>query len=322
MLVVYPAGRFDSLRKFPLNGEPLTLGAGPDSTIEIDAPNIRPKHATLTCRGGEWFLSGDEECSVGEVPLAEDSTRVVRIGDPIRVGDVLMELRQSTAEDRASGGGIEDEADTEEFLRPPPWPTVRVTEGPSVGHVLALKEEGRVYVVGRGPKADLKVEDRNVSREHLEVVRKKEGIVVMDRTSTRGSWLGYTRLVPNRRARWDNRRMLKLGVTVLVVDEPAERVAEFSMRAPETPPPVSVGRLSTTTLSYEDEGRDATASGVMMAPSAVPSSPMALGGMPLRPRAAPPPGPSALRTVLKVLGLLVLAAAVAALIALVALLAR
>lgn len=313
-LVVYPAGRFNSLRKFPLNGEPLTLGAGPDSAIEIDAPNVRPKHAVLSCRGGEWFLQGDEECSVGEVPLSEDNTRVVRIGDPVRVGDVLMELRQATSEES-------DEADTEEFLRPPPWPTVRVTEGPSVGHVLALKEEGRVYVIGRGPKSDLTVEDRNVSREHLEVVRKKEGIVVMDRTSTRGSWLGYTRLVPNRRARWDNRRMLKLGVTVLVVDEPAERVAEFSMRAPEAAP-ISVGRLSTTSLSYEDEGRDATASGVMMSPSVAPPSIVAFGGMPVRSRSAPPPGPSALRTVLKVFGLLLLAAAVAALIALVALLAR
>jgi hypothetical protein len=191
-----------------------------------------------------------------------------------------------------------------------------------MGHVLALKEEGRVYVIGRGDKADLKVDDRNVSRDHLEVVRKKEGIVVMDRTSTRGSWLGYTRLVPNRRARWDNRRMLKLGVSVLVVDEPQERVAEHSIRAPDAGP-VSVGRLSNTTLSYEDEGRDAGASGIMMAPTAVPSSPMALGGMPLRQRAsARPPGPSAFRTVLKVFGLLVLAAVVAALIAVVALLAR
>ncbi len=313
-LVVYPAGRFDSLRKFPLNGEPLTLGAGPDSAIEIDAPNVRKLHAKLSCRGGEWFLQGDEECSVGEVPIAEDSFRVVRIGDPIRVGDVLMELRHTSDES--------DDADSEEFLRPPPWPTVRVTEGPSVGHVLALKEEGRVYVVGRGPKADLKVEDRNVSRDHLEVVRKKEGIVVMDRTSTRGSWLGYTRLVPQRRARWDNRRMLRLGVSVLVVDEPAERVAEFSRRAPDVPGPISVGRLSNTVLSYEDEGRDATASGIMMAPSAVPSSPQAMGGMPLRQRSAPPPGRSAFRTVLKVFALLLLAAVIAAIIALVALLAR
>ncbi len=314
-LVVYPAGRFGTLRKFPLNGEPLTLGVGPDSAIEVDAANVRAKHATLSCRGGEWFLQGDQECSVGEVPLAEDSTRVVRIGDPIRVGDVLMEMRQTVVEGS-------DDAATEGFLRPPPWPTVRVTEGPSVGHVLALKEEGRVYVIGRGPKSDLKVDDRNVSREHIEVVRKKEGIVVMDRTSTRGSWLGYTRLVPQRRARWDNRRMLKLGVTVLVVDEPAERVAEFSLRAPDVAAPISVGRLSNTVLSYEDEGRDATASGVMMAPSAIPTSPIALGGMPLRARSSPPPGPSAWKTVLKVFGLLLLAAAVAALIALVALLAR
>jgi pSer/pThr/pTyr-binding forkhead associated (FHA) protein len=312
-LVVYPAGRFDSLRKFPLNGERLTLGAGPGSAVEIDAPNIRPHHAILSCRGGEWFLQGDEECSVGEVPLAEESTRVVRPGDPIRVGDVLMELRPGTADEAG------DEGDTEEFLRRPPWPTIRVTEGPSVGHVLGLKEEGKVYLVGRGSGADLKIEDRNVSREHLEVVRKKDGIVVMDRTSTRGSWLGYTRLVPQRRARWDNRRMLKLGVTVLVVDEPAERVAEFSLRPPEAGA-VSVGRLSTTSLSYEDEGRDATASGVMLAPTAVPSSPMMLGGA--RPRAVPPAGPSALRTVLKVLAIVALAGAVAGLIALVALLAR
>jgi hypothetical protein len=268
----------------------------------------------LVCRGGEWFIQGDEECSVGEVPLAEDNPRVVRVGDPIRVGDVLMELRPEAAE------GDEDENDTQQ-LRRPPWPTIRVTEGPSMGHVLALKEEGRVYVIGRGKDADLLVEDRNVSRHHLEVVRQKDGIVVADRTSTRGSWLGYTRLVPQRRARWDNRRMLKLGVTVLVIDEPAERVAEYTLRAHESAP-VSVGRLSATSLSYVDEGRDAsaTSSGIMMAPA---SSPQLAAIMAARPstRTQPQP-PSGVATVLKVLALVVFAGVVAALIALVALLAR
>ena len=150
---------------------------------------------------------------------------------------------------------------------------------------------------------------------------------MMDRTSTRGSWLGYTRLVPQRRARWDGRRMLRLGVTVLVVDEPAERVAEYTLRAADAAP-ISVGRLSSTSLSYEDEGRDAgaTTSGIMMAPG---STPLLMSGIAMSGsasnragRAGQPAGPSALNTLLKVLGLIVLAGVVAGVIALVALLAR
>jgi hypothetical protein len=323
VLVVFPAGRFQATRQFPLNGEKMTVGSAADARVPIDGANIRAQHASFSCRGGEWFIIGDDQCSVGDVPLAEDCARVVRAGDPIRVGEVAMVLQPSTA----AGGAVPISEDDVTHLRPPPWPTVRVTEGPSVGHVVGLKEEGRTYVVGRGDKCDLKLDDRNVSREHVEITRTPKGILVQDRTSTRGTWLGSTRLVPNRRARWDGRRMVKLGATVLVLDEPQERAMGSALHPSQAPPPMSP-HPNAGGIAYEDEGRDAlavpsgpiTSSGMSKAAVLTPLPPPGAPSVPPLRRTAPPP--SAAKAVLKVFALLGLALLVALLIAVVALLAR
>lgn len=244
-LVVFPSGRHPELRKFPLGDTPIAIGSGQSDHVALDVAGIREGHAQIRFHRGEWLLTGDEMCSVGDVPLSEQLSRVVRVGDTIWIGDASMEIRLLDDEP--------DVAPTLQYRRPPDVVTVRVVEGPDVGLELALNEDGRSYLVGRRATCGLRLGDRNVSREHLELLRRGDQVLVLDRLTTCGSWLGLSRLVPQRRALWNGKRMLRIGSTVLTVDEPMEWATRVITQedVPATP--------SSKMMIYDDEGRDASA---------------------------------------------------------------
>jgi hypothetical protein len=105
-----------------------------------------------------------------------------------------------------------------------------------------MKEEGREYVVGRGPKCDLVIDDREVSREHIKLMRKGYAIFLKDLSSTRGSWLGRSAVYTGATVEWVRPRMLRVGATVLSLDLPefVRRAApQAQASAPMTPPPRS-----------------------------------------------------------------------------------
>lgn len=49
-------------------------------------------------------------------------------------------------------------------------------------------------IVGRGSEADVRIDDRDVSRRHCEIVIRSDGIVVRDLGSTHGTWYDGRRL--------------------------------------------------------------------------------------------------------------------------------
>ena len=90
-----------------------------------------------------------------------------------------------------------------------------MVEGQNFGDELLLAAENQEYVIGRSPKADLVLEDREVSREHIKIVRRGFSVFIYDAASTRGSWLGRSAVYQGSRVEWQRPRMLKLGATVL-----------------------------------------------------------------------------------------------------------
>jgi predicted component of type VI protein secretion system len=119
-------------------------------------------------------------------------------------------------------------------------PRIRVVEGQNFGDELVLAEQNQEYVIGRSPKANLVLEDREVSREHIKVVRRGNAVFVFDSASTRGSWLGRSAVYQGSRVEWELPRMLKLGATVLSLDLPPEArqaAGAVQVSAPMTAPP-------------------------------------------------------------------------------------
>jgi predicted component of type VI protein secretion system len=129
-------------------------------------------------------------------------------------------------------------------------PRVRVVEGSPFGDELVLTDEGREYLIGRGPKCDLVIDDREVSREHVKVMRKGYSVYVQDLSSTRGSWLGRSTVYTGATVEWSRPRMLRVGATVLSLELPEaiRRSAPGAQAsAPMTPPPRRRGVGSQTT---------------------------------------------------------------------------
>jgi pSer/pThr/pTyr-binding forkhead associated (FHA) protein len=122
-------------------------------------------------------------------------------------------------------------------------PRVCVVEGPDVGADLPLHDEGRAYVLGRGEECELPLADADASRTHVRLVRRGQTILVRDLGSKNGAFLGESRLLRERDVAWKHTLFLRLGQTVLALEEPAavalgelENAEDEPMAAGDTPP--------------------------------------------------------------------------------------
>jgi pSer/pThr/pTyr-binding forkhead associated (FHA) protein len=193
----------------------LTIGRADSCEIRVDVPGVDDEHAKIS---EVALIALGTDCAIGDVPLDPGARRLVMPGDEIQIGSVVLALEG----DDPSLAQASPDAQITQRLVPPALegPRVRVVEGTTFGDELLLKEEGREYVVGRGAKCDLVLDDREVSREHIKVVRRGYVVHIVDLSSTRGSWLGRSNVYTGATVEWTRPRMLRIGSTVLSLDLP------------------------------------------------------------------------------------------------------
>ncbi len=222
-LVVPPGGSFRETRRIELGPRVLTIGRSESCDVRVDVPGVDDEHAKIS---EVALIAVGPDCAVGDVPLDTGQRRLVMPGDEIQIGSVVLALDGHDPSQAEHGRRAACR--------------IRVVEGQNFGDELLLDSENREYVIGRSPKADLVLEDREVSREHIKVVRRGYTVFIFDAASTRGSWLGRSAVYQGSRVEWQRPRMLKLGATVLSLDLPVEARAQtpaVQVSAPMTPPP-------------------------------------------------------------------------------------
>ena len=232
-LVVPPGGCFPETRRIELGPRPLSIGRGDSCDIRVDVPGVDNEHAKIS---EVSLIAMGADCAIGDVPLDQGSRRLVTPGDEIQIGSVVIVLEGDDPNQMMGDEGL--------GRRRPEGPRVRVVEGENFGDELIMKEENRDYVIGRSPTADLVLNDREVSREHIIIVRKGYSVFIKDLTSTRGSWLGRAAVYQGATLEWTRPRMLRVGVSVLSLELPEEvrkAVPGPLASAPMTPPPRSRG---------------------------------------------------------------------------------
>ena len=255
-LVVPPGGCFPETRRIELGPGALTIGRSEGCEIRVDVPGVDQEHAKIS---EVALIALGPDCAIGDVPLDPGSRRLVMPGDEIQIGSVVVALEgrdPSLAPPPLDAGITQPIPGSPGVAAKLEAPRVRVVEGATFGDELVMTEEGREYVIGRGPNCDLVLDDREVSREHVKLKRKGYSIFVQDLSSTRGSWLGRAAVYTGATVEWSRPRMLRVGATVLSLDLPESvrrSVPGAQASAPMTPPP-----------------RSRTKGGV---PSAAPSSP-------------------------------------------------
>lgn len=265
-LVVPPGGNFRETRRLELGPRPLTIGRGESCDVRVDVPGVDPEHARIS---EVAVVALGADCAIGDVPLDSGSRRLVMPGDEIQIGSIVVVLEgddPSLLPPRPDGTQVRSDD-----------PKIRVVEGANFGDELVLREEGREYVVGRHAACALVLEDREVSREHLSVMRRGRQIVVRDLSSTRGSWLGRAAVYTGSTAVWSRPTMLRVGASVLALDLPRE----FD---------VPIGKASAPLTA---EPRRAPAPASREAPSSPPGSPVASSPAPsaqASPHASAPSG--------------------------------
>lgn len=216
-LVVPPGGSFPETRRIELGAQVFTVGRGPGCDVRIDLPGVDDEHAKIS---EVAIVAVGADCAVGDVPLDAGHRRLLSPGDEIQIGSVVLVVEGQDPSARA--------------------PRIRVVEGQNFGDELVLDADDREYVIGRSAKADLVLDDREVSREHIKLVRRGADVFLFDAASTRGSWLGRSTVYQGSRVQWAPRRMLKLGASVLALvlpDEVRARAPAAQASAPMTAPP-------------------------------------------------------------------------------------
>lgn len=196
-----------------------------------------PRHARVDGEHVEALV----ECHVGEVKLSPGERRRLVPGCSIELGGarLLVEgVEESTSRFTTRELALRAVAEPKRL-----WPTVVVVQGADAGAELVMRDE-RAFVLGRGASSDLAVEDADASRAHAEIIRQGGAILVRDLGSTRGTYLGRTRLDPRRKAIWSPEVMARIGQTVLALVVPAwslaadrAEAAPAPVPAPAPPPP-------------------------------------------------------------------------------------
>jgi pSer/pThr/pTyr-binding forkhead associated (FHA) protein len=222
----------------------VVIGRGAGSDVRLPDASVSHRHASLRAQGADFVILDEGSTNgtfVGSVRIASRTSRVVRSGDKVRVGRIWIEVRlDQSPVTRDVAAATKDLAfalvsQAMAVIGTDRTPRVTVVEGRDQGASLPLTEEGRVYVIGRAPSCDLPLDDADCSREHLDVALRAGVAHLRDRGAKNGTLLGDAFAPPDREVPWRPTMMVRVGRTVLALDEPVARALAEIEDAPDEP---------------------------------------------------------------------------------------
>lgn len=248
------------------DGPRVVIGRSDGSDVRLPDPSVSLRHASIRADGATYTIVDEGSTNgtaVGGVRLPPQTPRLLRTGDLVRVGRVWLEIaigQRAPTPDLALATRDLALAMVKKAMESHGDDTrarVRVVEGPDLGTELLLAEDHRVYSLGRAERCDLPLADEDASREHASVIRKNGQVFITDLRSSNGVQLGEQKLTPEREILWRPATMVRIGQSVLALEEPiGSMLAELaalpdeklpaaeepapppsSLAGPPTPPP-------------------------------------------------------------------------------------
>ncbi len=260
VIVRSPAGAETARLTFD-GAQRVVIGRGAGSDVRLPEASVSHRHASLRAQGADFVVFDEGSTNgtfVGDVRVAPRTSRIIRSGSAIRLGRVWIAVqmdqnpvtRDLAAATRDLALALVAQAMAD--VGADPTTRVRVVEGRDQGVVLLVAEQGREYVVGRGPHCDLPLADADTSREHVRLSRREGAVFVQDLGAKNGTWLGDRRVPSNQDVPWRSSHMIQIGRTVLALEEPVSdalaRIESASDEAfapessPAAAPPVPLER--------------------------------------------------------------------------------
>lgn len=233
---------------YSFDQERVVIGRGAGADVRLPHRSVSTQHALLSVAEDQHTLvdSGSTNGTyVNGQPVPRDRPKTLRDGDLLTVGGYILAFHSG----RTAAPIVTAERTAElakQMLRRPRGagvmvvspPRLVVLNGPHTGASLVVAEPPVRLLVGRGESCQLQLTDANISREHMEVTRDLEGVVVRNLDSANGVRWG-DHAVHERRLRDGDELML--GATRLLFEDPAEELLKSIASEPDlkiAPPPL------------------------------------------------------------------------------------
>ena len=245
----------------------VVIGRGAGSDVRLPDASVSHRHASLRAQGADFSVVDEGSTNgtyVGAVRIAPHTSRVVRSGDKVRVGRVWLELRMDQSPVTRDVAAVTRDlafalvSQAMAAMGTDRTPRVRVVEGRDQGAELSLSQDERIYVVGRAPHCDLALADGDCSREHLHVVIRGGVTFIRDQGAKNGTYVGEARAPDDREVPWRPANMIRIGRTVLALEEPVSHALAAIEQAPDEAtddaPPPPVDPVAAPSASAPSEG--------------------------------------------------------------------
>ena len=225
-------------RRVPVD-RALTIGA--DKGCDVVVSGLTAKHARLE-PGDEWTVvraEGESEVTVNDVRVANGERRALLPGDRILFGPAVAKVAYEETNVPMKTAELALAA----LNRVRTSPRIVVVSGESTGAHHELTTEGAAVRLGRGRDCDWTIEDDKLSRAHVRFVLRAGRVLVRDLESARGTFMGTSRLEPQKDAPWTPGVSLRAGGIVLSLLAPTaldEAIAEVVENSPKPPEPEKV----------------------------------------------------------------------------------
>jgi pSer/pThr/pTyr-binding forkhead associated (FHA) protein len=223
--------------ELPDDTDEIRIGRRPDLELPLPYPALSALHARLSRTEAGWQvedLGSTNGTRVDGERLPARTPRAIGPGAQLTLGQVTLVFDGTVA----SGTGAERTTTiakrlvSDLFASSPDLtvPTLAIASGVPARAPLRLETTDRRYVAGRAETCDLRLASEEISREHLEIVRQWDGVVVKDLGSKNGVLVNGALLTGPRRLRDGD--TVQVGPALLRLSDPADRyLREFESLA-------------------------------------------------------------------------------------------
>jgi pSer/pThr/pTyr-binding forkhead associated (FHA) protein len=206
----------------------IRIGRRPDLELPLPYPALSALHARLFRTDAGWQiedLGSTNGTRVDGQRLPARAPRDIGPGAHLTLGPITLVFDGTVA----SGTGAERTATiakrlvSDLFAASPDLavPTLAIASGVPARPPLRLETADRRYLAGRGESCDLRLASEEISREHLEIVRQWDGVVVKDLGSKNGVLVNGALLTAPQRLRDGD--TVQVGPAILRLSDPADR---------------------------------------------------------------------------------------------------
>lgn len=248
----------DSSHRLSFDRAPVVIGRAESSDLRLVDASVSQRHATIAEKDGVYTVTDEGSRNgsfIGGVQLGRNTPRILRSGDLLRVGRVWLEVKLGEEQDLAPLNAAMATRDLALALVSRTMkldaPIVRVVEGPDIGSVLRLADDQRAYVAGRGDGCDWMLNDTDVSREHVEIVRRGATVALRNLGARNSVFMGKNELAAGADVVWRSSSMVRLGATVLALEEPIDRAILEIGASEDEPADLAAAAIPPTVIDAE-----------------------------------------------------------------------